>query len=48
MQIDYSAIGVFLNASLDPLPWWPKKAGLTFEPALKPRAASEDRGHPKW
>lgn len=48
MQIDYSAIGVFLNASLTPLPWWPKKPGLTFEPALKPRAGLEDRGHPKW
>ena len=47
MQIDYSAIGVFLNASLTPLPWWPKKPGLTFEPALKPRAGLEDRGHPQ-
>ena len=48
MQIDYSAIGVFLNASLTPLPWWPKKPGLIFEPALKPRAGLEDRAHPKW
>ena len=37
-----------MNASLTPLPWWPKKPGLTFEPALKPRAGLEDRGHPKW
>lgn len=48
VQIDYSGIGVFLNASLTPLPWWPKTPGLTFEPALKPQAAVADRGHPKW
>ena len=47
-QIDYPAIGIFLNASITPLPWWPKRAGLTFEWSLKPRGSMQDRNHPKW
>ena len=47
-QIDYPSIGIFLNASVTPLPWWPKREGLTFEWALRPQGSMVDRNHPKW
>ena len=47
-QIDYPSIGIFLNASVTPLPWWPKREGLTFEWALRPQGSMADRAHPKW
>jgi hypothetical protein len=47
-QINYPAIGVFMNATISPLPWWPKREGLTFKWALTARAGMEDRTHPRW
>ena len=48
MQINYPAIGVFMNATIVPLPWWPKREGLIFKWALTARAGMEDRTHPRW
>lgn len=48
MQINYPAIGVFMNATIAPLPWWPKREGLIFNWALTARAGMEDRTHPRW
>ncbi|BDA47928.1 probable arabinosyltransferase ARAD2 [Coccomyxa sp. Obi] len=46
--INYPAIGVFMNATIAPLPWWPKREGLTFKWALTARAGMEDRTHSRW
>ncbi len=37
-----------MNATIAPLPWWPKREGLTFKWALTARAGMEDRTHPRW
>ena len=37
-----------MNATIAPLPWWPKREGLTFEWALRARAGMEDRTHQRW
>jgi hypothetical protein len=33
---------------MEPLPWWPKRPGLTFQWTLTPRGSMEERAHPRW